>query len=686
MNSPMTRTSTLVVASAVSAAMLLIARSRSCRSKYQLRVRFKGSGSRAARLLVVVGPLTSHAVLGSLRAAGIDMGRWQALFYDKHHSGWRQIEVGTNQVIYCDSDSLEVELEDASISSHWQAHKCAQSAGGFFGIGIVMGKTAGNLGTLWRSAFQLGASFTCSIGARHEKLKEDTSRCWAHLPAHQYSKFEEFASSAPFGCQLVAIEMGGRDLSTFVHPQRAVYLLGAEDCGLPSSVLKACHHHISIPAARTESYNVAVAGSLVMYDRMCKQANSCNDAEAAAPASSPSSRDVHRTVAVAEGVSPSVDALVENVSDLAAWWRNEREPHEGALLLVRCSRTYKSRLLEYLPHAHACSPRASASEWLVLRTADAARALAALRSDPLLSRVLCGAYIAHELAVTVRELSEALAPLASEQTLRLSVYPRSVRAELERELPASVRLRPKGYEALLYVVQLGPQTLVWSLQPCTPGVPGPAQQTSAQQRSALQAGNLQQVNDAITEASLRMRFSIESPALLVQEVTRPATPAVLELRPPCARMAPDGKALALPPLPLPPSHDSPPIAGMDPASTGLDGATRGFATCAITIDVDHERLQTLLVGQLPKLLRQGAAVAAVVHLPREGAHGARTTGMMKQLVTDLQHAGYENIEIRWLFANGTSERTLCCQWGGNPELASERAHKIEDQGCAPAGA
>lgn len=32
-----------------------------------------------------------------------------------------------------------------------------------------------------------------------------------------------------------------------------------------------CHMTISLPSIRTESYNVAVAGSLVMFDRMNKQ-------------------------------------------------------------------------------------------------------------------------------------------------------------------------------------------------------------------------------------------------------------------------------------------------------------------------------------------------------------------------------------------------------------------------------
>eukprot|EP00966_Prymnesium_polylepis_P085538 1980378-Prymnesium_polylepis.1 len=65
--------------------------------------------------------------------------------------------------------------------------------------------------------------------------------------------------------------MGGTPLDEFEHPDRAVYLLGAEDTGLPKSVVHACHQHVALPAERYESYNVAMAGSIVMYDRIAKE-------------------------------------------------------------------------------------------------------------------------------------------------------------------------------------------------------------------------------------------------------------------------------------------------------------------------------------------------------------------------------------------------------------------------------
>jgi tRNA C32,U32 (ribose-2'-O)-methylase TrmJ len=47
--------------------------------------------------------------------------------------------------------------------------------------------------------------------------------------------------------------------------------LGSEDAGLPTSVLRACHATVSLESEHYASYNVAVAGSLIMYDRMAKQ-------------------------------------------------------------------------------------------------------------------------------------------------------------------------------------------------------------------------------------------------------------------------------------------------------------------------------------------------------------------------------------------------------------------------------
>lgn len=138
---------------------------------------------------------------------------------------------------------------------------------GYFEIGIFNSKTPANLGTLWRSAYQLGAAGIFTIGHRYPKQPSDTVKAWRHIPLRQFQSFDEFMAARPLDCPLVAVEMGGRNLGKFTHPERAIYLLGAEDHGLPARILDKCQHTISLEAINVESYNVAVAGSLVMYHR-----------------------------------------------------------------------------------------------------------------------------------------------------------------------------------------------------------------------------------------------------------------------------------------------------------------------------------------------------------------------------------------------------------------------------------
>ncbi|KAL1522793.1 hypothetical protein AB1Y20_017765 [Prymnesium parvum] len=146
----------------------------------------------------------------------------------------------------------------------------ALGRGGFFAIGIVGAKNEQNTGTLWRSAFQLGAAFIFTVGTRYKAQTTDTLKAHWRMPLFHMPDWNSFAQFAPWGATWVAIEMGGAPLESFKHPDRAIYLLGSEDTGLPKSVVQACHEHVRLPAERYESFNVAMAGSIVMYDRLAK--------------------------------------------------------------------------------------------------------------------------------------------------------------------------------------------------------------------------------------------------------------------------------------------------------------------------------------------------------------------------------------------------------------------------------
>lgn len=138
---------------------------------------------------------------------------------------------------------------------------------GFFEVGVYHPKTEMNVGTLMRSALQLGAAGVFTIGRRYKPQASDTYKTFRHVPVRHFATFEEFQEARPIGARLVGVEMGGKALGAAQHPESAVYLLGAEDHGLPPEILKQCQQVISLEASGPASYNVAVAGSLVMYHR-----------------------------------------------------------------------------------------------------------------------------------------------------------------------------------------------------------------------------------------------------------------------------------------------------------------------------------------------------------------------------------------------------------------------------------
>lgn len=142
---------------------------------------------------------------------------------------------------------------------------------GYFGIGIYHTKTEVNVGTLWRSAHNFGAAFIFTIGRRYRKQSSDTTKAWKSTPLYHFESFEDFRNHIPYDCRLVAIEQNdiSVNVKSFPHPERSIYLLGAEDHGIPEDILFRCPDivHIDTPMC----LNVATAGSIIMYDRSVKQ-------------------------------------------------------------------------------------------------------------------------------------------------------------------------------------------------------------------------------------------------------------------------------------------------------------------------------------------------------------------------------------------------------------------------------
>lgn len=142
---------------------------------------------------------------------------------------------------------------------------------GYFGIGIYHAKHESNIGTLWRSANILGADFIFTIGRRYKRQCSDTMYTPRHIPLFHYSDWDDFFNHVPYDCPVVAIELDEHSipLEAYHHRERCIYLLGAEDGGIPKNILAKCKETVQLLG--NYCMNVSTAGSIVMYDRKAKE-------------------------------------------------------------------------------------------------------------------------------------------------------------------------------------------------------------------------------------------------------------------------------------------------------------------------------------------------------------------------------------------------------------------------------
>ncbi len=140
---------------------------------------------------------------------------------------------------------------------------------GYFGIGVENLSKQMNAGSLFRTAHAFGASFVFTIAQAYSKREggiADTSKTPESLPLHA---FEDVASlRLPSGCELIGVELleDAIELPRFRHPRCAAYVLGRERGSLSPELLALCGEVVKIPTKF--AVNLAVAGAIVMYDRM----------------------------------------------------------------------------------------------------------------------------------------------------------------------------------------------------------------------------------------------------------------------------------------------------------------------------------------------------------------------------------------------------------------------------------
>jgi hypothetical protein len=213
-----------------------------------------------------------------LKASGADLSRFSVWWFNHQLKGYEalgldsMVTLSETAISVDPQDVLDIELEPLIMLDSLPSKITSSDPSGYFGIGVIRGRRAESLSVLWRSAYQLGAAFVFTIGARHAPVmeSEDCQIAFRSIPLWRFDDWDDFMKSSPFAAPIVALEMGGSPLETFNHPRCCIYILGSEEDGLPKSLLQTCPHVVEIPTVRARSFSIAAAGSIVLYDRLAK--------------------------------------------------------------------------------------------------------------------------------------------------------------------------------------------------------------------------------------------------------------------------------------------------------------------------------------------------------------------------------------------------------------------------------
>lgn len=119
----------------------------------------------------------------------------------------------------------------------------------------------GNVGTLLRSADAFGAAVALSPGSADPTSPKALRASMGSIFRVPLAEFDE-----PLGRRIALVPHGGTPLPELAAGGDVVLVLGAEREGLPPEVLARCEERVSIPQAGGESLNVAMAGTIALYE------------------------------------------------------------------------------------------------------------------------------------------------------------------------------------------------------------------------------------------------------------------------------------------------------------------------------------------------------------------------------------------------------------------------------------
>ncbi len=139
---------------------------------------------------------------------------------------------------------------------------------GYAAVGLHQPKFAGNIGATMRAASCYGAALVVVSGQRFKKEALDTSCAWKHIPVLEV---DDPFDGMPVECVPVAVEIlpDAEPLMQFNHPERAFYILGAEDRTLGPEILDRCARKVFVPTRYC--MNLGATVNVVLYDRLAKR-------------------------------------------------------------------------------------------------------------------------------------------------------------------------------------------------------------------------------------------------------------------------------------------------------------------------------------------------------------------------------------------------------------------------------
>ena len=152
---------------------------------------------------------------------------------------------------------------------------------GYSCIGLDNPKGPENVGSIMRAAGCYGVNTVFYTGKRYERANEfrtDTKKVHLQLPL---IGVDDLQAVIPLGCVPVAVEVhpDAKPLTDYQHPERAFYIFGPEDGGLPSTITSWCRDIVYVPTHGC--MNLAATVNVVLYDRLAKACRKAAKAERA---------------------------------------------------------------------------------------------------------------------------------------------------------------------------------------------------------------------------------------------------------------------------------------------------------------------------------------------------------------------------------------------------------------------